>query len=147
MVRDGDSMGSINDKDLADFLTSCKTIAVVGLSADPHKASYVVASYLQSQGYEIVPVNPNARIVLGRKCVERLRDVVETIDIVDVFRPADEAPQIIEDAIAIGAKAVWLQSGITNEQAEQQGKNAGLLVISNRCLMKEHQRLLARAQL
>ncbi len=147
MVRDGDSMGSINDKDLADFLASCKTVAVVGLSADPHKASYSVASYLQSQGYEIVPVNPNARTVLGRKCEDCLRDVVEPIDIVDVFRPADEVPQIIEEAIAIGAKAVWLQSGITHEQAEQQGKDAGLLVISNRCLMKEHQRLLARAQL
>ena len=147
MVKDGDSMASINDKDLAEFLAGIKTIAVVGLSTDQHKASYRVAAYLQSQGYELVPVNPNARMVLGRKPAARLRDVEDAIDLVDVFRPAKEVPEIMQDAIAIRAKAVWLQSGITHQEAEQQGIDAGLLVVSDRCLMKEHQRLLSRAQL
>ncbi len=140
-------MSMLSDKEIADFLASIKTIAVVGLSEDPAKDSHVVGSYLQSQGYELVPVNPKARTVLGRKAYAKLADVEGKIDLVEVFRKSEEVAGIVDDAIAIGAKGIWLQLGIHDEVAEQKARKAGLFVISNCCLMVEHRRLLAHAEL
>ncbi len=131
------------DEQTARFLRQIKTIAVVGLSNNPGRISYEVAAYLQSQGYEIVPVNPNARMVLGRSAQPSLRDVQGKIDLVDVFRKSDAVAEIIDDAIAVGAGGIWLQLGIGDEEAEKRARDAGMFVISNRCLMMEHRRLLA----
>ncbi len=129
-----------NDE-MTQFLTQVKTIAVVGLSDDPARISYEVAAYLQAQGYEIVPVNPNARMVLGRPAKPSLRDVSDEVDVVDVFRKSEAVSDIVDDAIAIGAKGIWLQLGISDHEAEKRAKDAGLFVVSNRCLMVEHRRL------
>ena len=132
------------DEQAARFLRQITTIAVVGLSDNPGRNSYEVAAYLQSQGYEIVPVNPNARMVLGRTARPSLRDVEGKIDLVDVFRKSEAVAEIIDDAIAVGAGGVWLQLGISDEEAEKRARDAGLFVVSNRCLMMEHRRLSAR---
>jgi predicted CoA-binding protein len=137
----------LTDSQIGEFLKKTKTIAVAGLSDDPSRDSYRVASYLQSQGYEIIPVNPNVREVLGRRAVASLRDVTKPVDLVDVFRRSGAVPEIVDDAIAIGAKGVWLQSGITHPGAETRASEAGLFAVSDRCLMVEHRRLLAHMQL
>ncbi len=129
-----------NDE-MTHFLSQIKTIAVVGLSDDPTRMSYEVAAYLQAQGYEVVPVNPNARMVLGRPVKPSLRDVAEKVDLVDVFRKSEAVSDIIDDAIAIGAKGIWLQLGISDPEAEKRARDAGMFVVSNRCLMVEHRRL------
>lgn len=131
----------------AEFLSQIKTIAVVGLSDDPGRNSYEVAAYLQSQGYEIVPVNPNVRMVLGRPAKASLRDVQGSALLVDVFRKSEAVSDIIDDAIAIGARGVWLQLGVGDKEAEKRAEDAGLFVMSNRCLMVEHRRLLAHREL
>lgn len=131
----------------AEFLSQIKTIAVVGLSDDPGRNSYEVAAYLQSQGYEIVPVNPNVRMVLGSPAKASLRDVQGSALLVDVFRKSEAVSDIIDDAIAIGAKGVWLQLGVGDKEAEKRAEDAGLFVVSNRCLMVEHRRLLAHREL
>ena len=131
----------------AEFLSQIKTIAVVGLSDDPSRNSYEVAAYLQSQGYEIVPVNPNVRMVLGSPAKASLRDVQGSALLVDVFRKSEAVSDIIDDAIAIGAKGVWLQLGVGDKEAEKRAEDAGLFVVSNRCLMVEHRRLLAHREL
>ncbi|MCY0877080.1 MAG: CoA-binding protein [Firmicutes bacterium] len=140
-------MNGYTDREVADFLAGSKTVAVVGLSQDPGKDSYQVASYLQSQGYEIIPVNPNARTILGRPARASLTEISETVDIVVVFRKSDDVAPIIDGAIKIGAKGVWLQLGITSPAAEAKALGAGLFVISDRCIMTQHRRLLARAQM
>ena len=134
------------DEQTAEFLAGVRTIAVVGLSGDPAKDSHQVASYLQSQGYEIVPVNPHVRTVLGRPAIGSLREARDRIDLVDVFRRAEAVADIVADAVAIGARGIWLQPGITAPPAEREAREAGLFVASGRCLMVEHRRLLAHAQ-
>src|SRR5271165_3018845 len=125
---------------VTDLLRHSKTIAVVGLSSNPRRPSHEVASYLQSVGYKIIPVNPNESAVLGQKSYARLEDVPELIDIVDVFRRLEEVPPIADSAIAIHAKALWLQQGITNEQAAAKARAAGLLVVEDACLFVEHRK-------
>jgi predicted CoA-binding protein len=117
-----------------------RRIAVVGLSDDPDRPSYEVAEYLASIGLEIIPVNPKCDQVLGKKCYASLRDVPGTIDVVDVFRRAEFCPEVVRDAIAAGAKGVWLQSGIHSPQAKQLAQEAGLEYVENRCLKVEHAR-------
>lgn len=134
------------DSLISDRLREVRTIAIVGLSADPARDSHRVASYLQSQGYEIIPVNPHVRMALGRPAVASLRDVTGPIDLVDVFRRSEAVPEIVDDAIAVGAKGVWLQSGITHPEAEARARAAGLFTVADRCLMVEHRRLLAHVQ-
>lgn len=119
------------------FETS-RTIAVVGLSSNPARASHGVAVYFQSQGYRIIPVNPNETEVLGEKSYPDLRSVPETIDLVNVFRSPEHVPAIVEQAIAAGARALWLQQGITHPEAEQKAREAGLLVVSDACMMVLH---------
>jgi len=121
-----------------DLLRDCKTIAVVGLSSSRLRPSYGVASYLQSAGYKIVPVNPNESEVLGDKSYARLEDIPFPIDIVDVFRRSEHVPRVAESAIAIHAKALWLQQGITNESAAAKAHAAGLLVVQDACMFSEH---------
>ena len=130
------------DERVAELLRDARTIAVVGLSASRFRASYGVARYLQSAGYRIIPVNPNEREVLGEKVYPRLEDVPEKIDIVNVFRRPEFVPEIMEAAIKAGAKAVWLQEGVVHPQAAARGVAAGLVVVMDRCSLKEHARLL-----
>lgn len=115
----------------------CRTIAVVGLSSNPMRPSNGVAGFMKKQGYKIIPVNPNEAEVLGEKAYMNLASVEEKIDLVDVFRRADEAGSVVDEAIAIGAKAVWLQEGVIDEAAAQRAEDAGLLVVMNRCWLKD----------
>ena len=125
---------------VANILRNSKTIAVVGLSSKPTRASNGVASYLQSAGYRIIPVNPNETEVLGEKAYVRLEDILESVDIVDVFRRSGEVPPVADSAIAIKAKVLWMQLGIENAQAAEKARAAGLAVVENACLMVEHKR-------
>jgi predicted CoA-binding protein len=122
------------------ILKSVKTIAVVGLSAQWHRPSYFAAKYLQDHGYRIIPVNPMYDEVLGEKCYKSLRDIPGRVDMVDCFRKSAEIPAIAEDAIAMGAKVLWMQLGVTNPQARARAEGAGLEVVENRCVKIEHGR-------
>jgi hypothetical protein len=120
------------------ILEECRTIAVVGLSSDPSRASNGVAGYMKRQGYRVIPVNPNEREVLGEKAYATLGDVPEQIELVDVFRRSSEAGAVVDEAIRVGAKAVWLQEGVIDRAAAQRALDAGLLVVMNRCWLKDH---------
>jgi uncharacterized protein len=122
------------------ILDECRTIAVVGLSSKPTRPSHGVADYMQSAGYQVIPVNPNESEVLGKNAYASLIDVPEKIDLVDVFRRSEEAGAVVDEAIAVGAKAVWLQEGVVDDQAAQRALDAGLLVVMDRCWLKEHAR-------
>jgi predicted CoA-binding protein len=137
-----------SDQEIRELLTAARTIAVVGISDDPERDSYMVAEFLQRQGYRIIPVNPrlvNLNIqVLGEKPYATLRDVPEKIDIVDIFRRPETVMPVIEDAIAAGAGAVWMQLSIVNEEAAARAEAAGLKVVMNRCMAVEYRRLMPR---
>jgi predicted CoA-binding protein len=133
-----------DDAALRRLLREARTIAVVGLSADPRKPSHEVAAYLQAQGYRIIPVNPRGGVILGETVYADLRAVPEPIDIVDVFRPAAACLDVAREAVAVRAKALWLQLGIVNEEASALACAAGLAVVMDRCTLREHRRLLAR---
>ena len=125
---------------VAEILREAKTIAVVGLSGNPARPSHEVAAYLQRVGYRIIPVNPNEKEVLGEKAYARLEDVPEKVDIVDVFRRAEEAASVVESAIGIGAKVVWMQLGIEDGVAAEKARGRGLAVIEDACLLVEDKR-------
>src|SRR5229473_1691066 len=125
---------------ILELLKNYKTIAVVGLSSNPMRPSFGVTEYMQGMGYRIIPVNPNETEVLGERSYARLEDVTEKIDIVNVFRRAEEVPPVVESAIRIGAKVVWMQSGIANEEAAEKARAAGLTVIEDACILVEHRR-------
>ena len=125
---------------VAQILRGVKTIAVVGLSSNPMRPSYGVAEYLKTAGYRIIPVNPNETEVLGEKAYARLEDIPAQVDIVDVFRRAEEVPAVAESAIRIGAKVLWMQLGIENGGAAERARAAGLVVVENACLLVEHKR-------
>ncbi len=122
------------------ILNDCKTIAVVGLSSDPYRPSYGVASYMRGRGYKVIPVNPNETEVLGEKAYPTLTDVPDKIDLVDVFRRSSEAGAAVDEAIALGVKAVWLQDGVIDHAAAQRAHAAGLLVVMDNCWLREHAR-------
>jgi len=122
----------------SEILKISRTIAVVGLSSRRHRPSYGVAEYLQSVGYRIIPVNPGETEVLGEKCYARLEDVPERVDIVNIFRRSEFVPEIVESAVRIGARGVWMQEGVINSQAAERARSAGLFVIMNACILKEH---------
>jgi predicted CoA-binding protein len=126
---------------IGQILEECRTIAVVGLSANPTRPSNGVAAYMKELGYKVIPVNPKEQEVLGEKCYAQLRDVPEKIDLVDIFRRSAEAGAVVDEAIEIGAKAVWLQEGVIDEAAAQRAAAAGLLVVMNRCWLKERVRV------
>jgi predicted CoA-binding protein len=118
-----------------------KTIAVVGASADPSKAAYQIPRYLQSQGYRILPVNPRGGEILGERVYHSLAEIDTPVDVVDVFRPAAETPEIARQAVAIGAKVLWLQLGIESDEARRIAEAAGLIVVMNRCMGATHAQL------
>ncbi len=120
------------------ILETCRTLAVVGLSSKPTRASYGVSSYMQSHGYRIIPVNPNEESVLGEKCFPALEDVPEGFDAVVIFRRSEFVPEVVESAIRKGAKVVWMQEGVQHEEAARRARDAGLQVVQNRCILKEH---------
>src|SRR2546430_3297024 len=120
------------------ILTSARTIAVVGLSANPHRPSHGVARYLQRAGYRIIPVNPNVQEVLGERAYPGLRDIPQPVDVVEVFRRSEFVGPVVDDAIAIKAAAVWLQDGVVDEAAAARARAAGLDVVMDDCLMRRH---------
>ncbi|MEX0731963.1 MAG: CoA-binding protein [Aquisalimonadaceae bacterium] len=123
------------------ILATTRTIAVVGLSADWYRPSYFAAKYMLDHGYRIIPVNPKYQEVLGQRCYPDLRGILEPVDMVDVFRRSEDVPPIAEDAIAIGAKTLWMQLGVVNEDAAHLAREAGLEFVMNRCVKIEHARL------
>ena len=116
-------------------------MAVVGLSPDPNRPSHKVASYLAQHGYEIIPVNPDAHEILGKTSYPDLQSLPQSVEIVDIFRRSEEVLPIVDEAIKIGAKAVWMQEGVINEAAASRARDAGLLVVMDKCMLKEHRRL------
>ena len=132
---------SFTDDDIRKIY-SLKNIAVVGMSKNPEKAAHYVPKYLIDNGYNVIPVNPTATEILERKCYPSLVDIPGTVDVVDVFRPSDQVLPVIQEAVKIKPKVIWLQEGIHNEQAEEVARQAGIpVVIFNRCMLAEHQRL------
>jgi predicted CoA-binding protein len=123
------------------ILRKARTVGVVGLSANWYRPSYFAAKYMQEHGYRVIPVNPAYDSVLGEKCYKSLRDIPEPVDIVDCFRKSAEIPALAEDAIAIGARVLWMQLGVENEEARRRAETAGLEVVENRCVKIEHARL------
>jgi uncharacterized protein len=130
-------MATSEDASITELLASAKTVAVVGLSGKPHRASFGVSETLQSSGYRIFPVNPNEAEVLGEKCYARLEDIPEKIDIVDIFRRSELVPEIVDAAIRIGARAIWMQEGVEDEESAERARRAGLFVIMDNCIAKE----------
>jgi predicted CoA-binding protein len=126
-------------------LRDSKTIAVVGLSSNRRRPSYGVSEYMQSMGYRIVPVNPRETEVLGQKAFASLDDIPVPVDIVNVFRRSEFVPEIVDAAIRIGAKCVWMQEGVMHEEAAEKARAAGLEVVMNRCILKEHRKMLVSA--
>ncbi|MBI4964777.1 MAG: CoA-binding protein [Desulfomonile tiedjei] len=138
------ALPNISDADLKKLLEGARSIAVVGISTDPSKPSNRVALYLKNHGYRIIPVNPAAQEVLGEKSYPDLKSIPEPIDVVDVFRRPEFLPPIAEEAVAVGAKVLWMQEGITNEDAAKKAKDGGLTVIQDACMLKEHSRLIGK---
>jgi predicted CoA-binding protein len=131
-----------DDQMMKDILVSAKTIASVGLSSNQEKESYWIVSYLKDQGYRIIPVNPTADEILGEKAYPDLESVLEKIDVVQVFRKPEDVPPVVDSAIKVGAKAVWMQEGIVNEEAAQKARQAGLQVVMDACMRVTHRRLI-----
>ena len=131
----------MGNPDIKEIVTKYHTIAVVGLSPDQGKPSFEVAAYLQRAGFRIIPVNPACQEILGERCYPTLADIPDEVEIVDVFRRAEFLPEVVEQAIAKGAKVVWMQEGIVNQAAATRAEEAGLAVVMDLCLLKEHYKL------
>lgn len=129
-----------DDQTMKEILLSVNTIASVGLSSNQEKDSYGVAHYLKGQGYKIIPVNPTAVEILGEKAYPDLSSIPEKVDLVQVFRKPEDVPPVVEEAIRIGAKVVWMQEGIVNEEAAQKARQAGLQVVMDACMRASHRR-------
>jgi uncharacterized protein len=132
----------MNDTQVAELLREAKTIAVIGLSSNRMRASFGVASFLQWQGYRIIPVNPNETEILGERAYACLRDVPDDVDIVNIFRRSEKVPDVIDDALQKGTRCIWMQEGVINNTAAQKAESAGIPVVMNRCILKELARLL-----
>ena len=126
---------------ISEILHSCRTIAVVGLSSKRFRPSFGVAEYLNRSGYRIIPVNPHETEVLGERCYPDLESIPEPVDLVDIFRRSEHVPEIVEAAIRKGAKAVWMQEGVVHERAARRAEDAGLAVVMDRCILKDHRRM------
>jgi uncharacterized protein len=129
---------TITDEEIIEILQPPKTVAVVGISDKPDRDSFQVARYLMNQGYRIIPVNPLLETVLGLRCYPSLRDIEERIDIVDIFRRSEAVPEIVDEAIGVGAKVVWMQLGVVHEEAAERAQKAGLKVVMDRCMKRDH---------
>ena len=124
-----------------EILQSARTVAIVGLSGKRYRPSFGVAEYLKREGYRVIPVNPEETEVLGEKCYPDLDSVPGEIDVVDIFRRSEFVPEIVEAAIRKGAKVIWMQEGVMNEEAARRAREAGLTVVMDRCILKDHRRL------
>lgn len=131
-----------DDRELKEILQTVKIVACVGVSSNDEKASFWIFNYLKEAGYQMIPVNPTATEILGGKVYPDLDAIPHKVDVVQVFRKPEDVPPVVEAAIKIGAKVVWMQEGIVNEDAAQMAEAAGLKVVMNRCMMKTHQRLM-----
>jgi predicted CoA-binding protein len=131
-----------SDKEMKEILVSAKTIASFGLSSNQEKESYWIVSYLKEQGYRIIPVNPTAKEIFGEKAYPDLESIPDQVDVVQVFRKSEDVPPVVESAIKIGAKVVWMQEGIVNEEAAQKAREAGLQVVMDACMRATHRRLI-----
>ena len=132
----------MNPGEIKRLLTEAKTIAVVGLSSNEFRPSHGVAAYMQRQGYKIIPVNPAETEILGERCYPDLESVPVLIDVVNVFRRSEFVPPLMTQAIRLGAKGFWMQEGVEHSEAAAQGRAAGVIVIENRCILKDHRRFL-----
>jgi predicted CoA-binding protein len=133
-------LSGVESERIADLLRRAKTIAVVGLTDSPIRPSYGVSSYMQSQGYRIIPVNPKVKDSLGEKSYASLLDVPEKIDIVNIFRRPEAVPEVVDQAIQLKVPAIWMQEGVIHEQAAEKARKAGVFVVMDRCILKEHVR-------
>jgi predicted CoA-binding protein len=122
------------------ILETMRTFAIVGLSPKPHRDSHMVAKFLQARGYRVIPVYPREESILGEKCYPSLRDIPVEVDVVDLFRRSEAVPPFVDDAIAIGAKVVWMQLGVVHEASAQKARSAGLRVVMDRCPVIEYRR-------
>jgi hypothetical protein len=129
---------------IAELLRSAKTIAVVGLSDNPFRPSYDVSAYMQRQGYRIIPVNPQVKEVLGEKAYASLSEVPEKIDIVNIFRRSEFVPEVVDEALTLKVPAIWMQEGVIHEAAAAKARAAGIFVVMDRCILKEHAALARR---
>jgi predicted CoA-binding protein len=126
------------------ILTEYRTVAIVGASSDPERPSFRVLRYLSKHGYRVIPVNPNEREILGMTCYSSLSSIPEKVEVVDIFRKSEAVMPIVEEAIKIGAKAIWMQEGVINEAAAARARDAGLLVVMDKCMRKQHISLMRR---
>jgi uncharacterized protein len=124
-----------------EIFKTCNSIAIVGLSANPERASNHVGIYLKEKGYKVIPVNPAEKTILGETCYPDIASIPEKVDVVDIFRKSEDVPPIVKDAVKCGAKAVWMQEGVVNQAAADEAKKAGLKVVMNKCMFKEHSRI------
>lgn len=134
-------MNNDHDQRMMGILKSTNTIASVGVSSNPEKESHGVVLYLKEQGYKIIPVNPTATEILGEKAYPSLSDIPEKVDAAQIFRKPEDVPPVVEEAIKIGAKAVWMQEGVVNEEAARKAREAGLQVVMDACMRAMHRRL------
>lgn len=137
----------VTGEDVERILTTSKTLAVVGLSDKPDRDSHQIAGYLQQAGYRIIPVNPRIVEALGEKAYPSLRDIPERVDVVQIFRRSEEVPPVVDEAIAIGAKVIWMQSGIVHEEAAARAEAAGVTVVMDACMRSAHRALRASGRL
>lgn len=135
-------LGNPSPEGVREVLKAARVVAVVGLSDKPDRDSHRVAAYLQAAGYRVIPVNPAVKEVLGERSYASVAEVPEKIDVVDVFRKAEAVPGIVEEAIAAGAKVVWLQDGVVHNEAADRARAAGLTVVQGRCMMRDHRALM-----
>jgi len=135
-----ETMKTTATDEVGELLKRTKTIAVVGLSDSPLRPSYGVSAYMQSHGYRIIPVNPSIKGSLGEKAVASLGEVPERIDMVDVFRRSEFVPELVDEAIRLKVPAIWLQEGVIHEEAAEKARKAGIFVVMDRCILKEHRR-------
>jgi predicted CoA-binding protein len=126
--------------EIGELLKRTKTIAVVGLSDSPLRPSYGVSAYMQTHGYRIIPVNPSIKGALGEKAIPTLAEVPEKIDMVDVFRRSEFVPELVDEAIRLKVPAIWLQEGVIHEEAAEKARKAGIFVVMDKCILKEHRR-------
>jgi len=152
MKTDEEKVNFLNDMNVPDdnppmeemqaILKCCRTIAVVGLSDSPDRASYRVALYLKNKGYRIIPVNPAKNEIMGEKCYPDLSSIPEPVDIVDIFRAVEAIPEIVKEAIRIKTGTIWMQLGLTHNESARKARSAGICVVQSQCLMVEHKKLL-----
>jgi len=131
-----------SEKEMKEILLSAKTVASVGLSSNPAKESFGIVQYLKDQGYRIIPVNPTATEIMGEKAYPDLASIPDKVDVVQVFRKPEDVPPVVDDAIKIGAKVVWMQEGVVHEGAAQKAREAGLQVVMDACMRATHRRLI-----